>query len=83
MALRPVNQEAVEKTMQILLTYLDDPVNVTPNNILEGIVSAKSLIRGILGGGLFICQNEPESKLENPEREPDEDVEGRGEPADA
>ena len=56
MPLQPLNEEHVQKTTQILLAYLDDERNVTPNNMLEGIVSGKSLLRGILSGNLVICQ---------------------------
>jgi len=57
MSLQPINQEQVQSTTQVLLAYLDDPENKTPNNMLEGIVSGKSLLRGILAGNLVICQN--------------------------
>jgi len=56
MSLQPLNPEQVQSTAQVLLAYLDDPSNKTPNNMLEGIVSGKSLLRGILGGQLVICQ---------------------------
>jgi len=55
--LQPINQEQVQQTAQVLLSYLDDPNNSTPNSQLEGIVSGKSLLRGILAGNLMICQN--------------------------
>lgn len=68
MSLQPINQEQVQQTAQIVLTYLDDPENRTPNNMLEGIVSGKSLLRGILAGQLFVC-----AKTEDARGEEDED----------
>lgn len=57
MSLQPLPAEQVQKTVQVLLTYLDDPRNTTPNDMLEGIVSSKSLLRGILAGQVVVCQN--------------------------
>lgn len=54
--MQPIPAEQVQNTAQILLTYLDDENNSTPNHMLEGIVSGKSLLRGILAGHLVICQ---------------------------
>lgn len=59
MPFKPVNEEQVQQTAQIILTYLDDPGNKTPNNMLEGIVSGKSLLRGIIAGALVVCHKEP------------------------
>ena len=67
MSLQPVNQEQVQKTCQVLLDYLDNPINVTPNNILEGVVSAKSLIRAIVQGGLLVCQSVVDQPVDTPE----------------
>ncbi len=58
MSLQPINKDHVQQTAQILLAYLDDERNATPNNMLEGIVSGKSLLRGILGGQLILCQEQ-------------------------
>jgi len=55
MSLQPLDQEQVQSTAQVLLSYLEDGSNRTPNNMLEGIVSGKSLLRGILSGQLLIC----------------------------
>lgn len=71
--LMPVNQETITRTAQILLTYLDDENNSTPNNILEGIVSGKSLLRGIIQGGLIVCQ-QVQGEAVKPSPEKDEEV---------
>ena len=57
--LQPINQEQVAKTLQVVLAYLEDPTKSTPNPMLEGIVSGKSLLKGILSGGLVICELAP------------------------
>jgi len=54
---QPINQEHVQKTAQVVLSYLDDENNSTPNHMVEGIASGKSLFRAILSGDLVICQN--------------------------
>lgn len=66
----PINQEQVNQTAQMLLVYLEDPKNVTPNNMLEGIVSGKSLLRGILSGSLVVCQNEDMQQTNKPNLPP-------------
>jgi len=53
---QPLHQEQVIQTAQVLLAYLENPMNSTPNNMVEGIVSGKSLLRGILSGELVICK---------------------------
>ncbi len=58
----PINKDHVIQVAQVLLTYLDDPNNSTPNDMLEGIVSAKSLMRGLVGGNLVVCQPGPAVK---------------------
>ncbi len=52
----PLPKEQVQQTAQILLAYLDNPENSTPNNLLEGVVSGKSLMRGLISGVLVVCQ---------------------------
>ena len=52
----PLDKESVVQTAQIALAYLNDKRNATPNDMLEGIVSAKSLLRGIVAGNLVVCQ---------------------------
>lgn len=55
MSLTPLPPENTQGTIQVLLAYLEDSRNVTPNDMLEGIVSAKSLCRALLKGDLVIC----------------------------
>ena len=50
------NQENLLATAQCLLAYLSDDSNSTPNNMLEGIVSGKSLLRAIISGQLIVCE---------------------------
>ena len=79
MSLQPVQQEQVQGTAQQMLSFLsDENVNV-PGNMLEAIVSGKSLLRGIIGGQLILCQsvNTPPKPLE-----PEEEIEGVVEPAE-
>lgn len=54
--MKPLPKEQVQQTAQILLAYLDSPENSTPNNMVEGIVSGKSLMRGLITGTLVVCQ---------------------------
>jgi len=78
MKLAPIaKQEQVQGTAQQVLAYLDDPTNKTPNNMLEAIVSGKSLLRGIITGQLIVCQQlapEKEKCLEGPPAEDDLDL---------
>ncbi len=53
--MRPINQEQVVQTAQILLAVLSDEAGVTPNKYLEGVVSGKSLLSGIVKGNLVVC----------------------------
>ena len=68
MSLKPFAPEQIQSTAQIVLAYLDDPANNTPNNMLEGIVSGKSLLRGIVSGQLVVCQTQPEAPAAPPVR---------------
>jgi len=61
MSLAPINQEQVQQALQVGLAYLESPENSTPNNMLEGIVSCKSLFRGILSGALVVCQKQEDA----------------------
>ena len=71
MALQPANEEHVRATLQIVAAYLDDPENRTPNNMIEGMASAKSLFRAILAGHLVVCQEAvPEVKEPTPKKTP-------------
>lgn len=53
--MKPINQEQVVQTAQIILAVLSDEEGSTPNKYLEGIVSGKSLLRGIVAGQLVVC----------------------------
>jgi hypothetical protein len=81
--MKPVNQEGVVQTAQVLLAVLNDEDGSTPNKYLEGVVSGKSLLRGIIGGQLVVCMPEKETtekKAKEPEPEPEPD--GEAAPAD-
>lgn len=54
--MKPLPADQILQTAQILLAYLDSPTNSTPNNMLEGVVSGKSLMRGLISGALVVCQ---------------------------
>ena len=70
MSLRPIAQhQEVKRALQVVLSYLDSPKNKTPNDMLEVIVSGKSVLRGIVDGALLLCE---EIQLELP---PADDVE--------
>ena len=56
MSLQPVNKDQVQKTAQVVLAYLEDARNVTPNDMLDGVVSGKSLLRALINGNLIVCQ---------------------------
>jgi hypothetical protein len=62
--MKPINQEQVVQTSQVVLAVLSDEDSSTPNKYLEGVVSGKSLLRGIISGQLVVCQAEekPEPK---------------------
>jgi len=61
MSLKPLDLEQIQGACQIVLSYLSDPANSTPNNLVEGIASGKSLMRGVLSGELVICQTVDDS----------------------
>lgn len=52
-------QEQVQKTAQVMLAFLDSPGANVPGNLLEGVVSGKSLLRGLLAGSLAIVSTAP------------------------
>lgn len=70
--LRPLDPQAVQPTVQTLLAFLDDESVSVPGNMVENIVSGKSLLRAILAGKLVVAQN-----MEAPAQNDSE-----GEPAD-
>ena len=62
--MKPLPTEQVHTACQVMLTVLSDEGISTPNNMLEGVVSGKSLLRGILTGQLAVCSsNQPEEKV--------------------
>lgn len=54
--MRTVPTEQVQQTVQVLLAFLDSENVKVPGNMLEGIVSGKSLLRGLLNGQLVVAQ---------------------------
>lgn len=72
MALTPINQEQVQQTAQVLLSFLSDERVSIPAPILEGVVSGKSLLRALLAGELVICANKSEPKPAIPLEAPPE-----------
>ena len=58
----PINQEQVVQTAQILLAVVSDEEGSTPNKFLEGVVSGKSLLRGLIAGQLVVCTAEAPAK---------------------
>lgn len=75
--MKPVNPEQVQQTAQIMLAFLSEETTSIPGNMAEGIVSGKSLLRGIVGQQLFVCQPEQKAPKKEPDLlEPKEPVEG-------
>lgn len=71
--MNPLPTEQVHSTLQVLLAVLSDEGVRIPGNMLEGVVSGKTLIRSIIGGQLVICQpTPPEQKgpAEKPKAKP-------------
>jgi len=66
MLLQPVNKDQVQKTAQVVLAYLEDARNATPNDMLDGVVSGKSLLRALVNGNLIVCQQVEVEKAEQP-----------------
>lgn len=63
MALQEINKDAVQPTVQTLLAFLDREDISIPGNMLESIVSAKSLMRAIMNDQLVIAQRmQPEAQ---------------------
>jgi hypothetical protein len=54
--MRIVPAEQVQQTVQVLLTFLDSENAKVPGNLLDGVVSGKSLLRGLLNGQLVVGQ---------------------------
>lgn len=62
MALQALNQEAVQPTVQALLLFLDSENIQIPGNLLESIVSGKSLLRALATGQLVLAQESEEAQ---------------------
>jgi hypothetical protein len=83
MSLQPLPQESVQSTCQILLAFLSDEGVSIPGNLLEGVVSGKSLLRGIIQGQLQVCQiAAPQQAKPIVEPKGEYDPEGKAEPAE-
>jgi len=52
-------QEQVQQAAQVMLALLSDESVSVPGNLLEGVVSGKSLLRAIVQGSLVVCTEEP------------------------
>lgn len=60
MALQALNPENFQPTCQALLAFLDREDVTIPGNLLESIVSGKSLLRALLQGQLTLAQDVPQ-----------------------
>ena len=56
------NHDQALQAVQVLLTVLSDEGSSTPNNLLESVVSGKSILRGLLQGSLVLCEEEAKPK---------------------
>lgn len=74
--MQPLPQEQVQKAAQILLAFLDSEGAQVPGNLLEGVVSGKSLLRGFLSGTLIVCQAGAPAAPAAPAAPGDSDVPG-------
>lgn len=60
MALQELKNDAVQATVQSMLAFFDrEDVNV-PGNMVESIVSGKSMLRALLNGQLVLAQRAQE-----------------------
>lgn len=70
----PLPADQVQKTAQILLAFLDSDGAVVPGSLVEGVVSGKSLLRGLLQGTLVLCapdaapKPQPETPADPPKK---------------
>lgn len=60
--MNPLPTDQVHGAVQVLLTVIGDERASIAGNMVEGVVSAKSLLRGILGGQFVICAPTPPEK---------------------
>ena len=56
---QPVQPEQVQQSCQIGLAVLSDEECRIPGNLVEGIMSFKSLLNALIQGSLVICQDVP------------------------
>lgn len=54
--MRAVPAEQIQQTVQVLLAFLDSDGAQVPGSMIEGVVSGKSLLRGLLNGQLIVAQ---------------------------
>lgn len=54
--MRAVPAEQIQQTVQVLLSFLDSDGATVPGSMVEGVVSGKSLLRGLLNGQLIVAQ---------------------------
>ena len=54
--MRAVPAEQIQKTVQVLLSFLDSDSVTVPGSMIEGVVSGKSLLRALLDGRLIVAQ---------------------------
>ncbi len=52
----PLPPDQVAPTFQNALAFLDREETVVPGNMVEGIMSLKSMCRALLSGQLILCQ---------------------------
>ena len=66
--MQQIPTEQIQQSVQVLLSFLDSDGASVPGNMLEGIVSGKSILRGLLSGnlGLVSLQPAPEVKSDKP-----------------
>lgn len=57
MALRALESEQIVPTVQVLLAFLEREDVVVPANMLEGIVSGKSILRALANGQIVLAQD--------------------------
>lgn len=67
MALKALQQEAVQPTLESLLAFLDRDELSVPGSQVEAIVSGKSLLRALIAGQLVLAQQE---QLQQPQAAP-------------
>ena len=66
----PIQQEQVQQVAQVLLSVMSDERCVTPNNLVEGVVSGKQLLKAIVAGQLVVCVPFQEATPPAPEAAP-------------